>query len=105
MAGAELDNANPTIINPSELPTRRQRRKKDGSSMKLSIQDVLMAKPSYSMDPFYMSDFSDTDSDDSTVEPIDEQEIYGKSSHYFTSSVIFLIAFLLSCSSCTIFGG
>jgi len=35
-----------------------------------------MAKPSFSMDPFYLSDFSDTDSDDSTVEPIDEQEIY-----------------------------
>jgi cytosolic iron-sulfur assembly component 2 len=33
-------------------------------------------KPSY--DPFYMSESeSDTDSDDSTVEPIDEQEIYG----------------------------
>ena len=29
------------------------------------------------MDPFYMSEFSDTDSDDSTMEPIDEQEIYG----------------------------
>ena len=37
-----------------------------------------MAKPSYALDPFYLSDFSDTDSDDSTVEPIDEQEIYGK---------------------------
>jgi len=35
-----------------------------------------MAKPSYAMDPFYMSDFSDAESDDSTVEPIDEQEIY-----------------------------
>ena len=32
------------------------------------------------MDPFYLSDFSETDSDDSTMEPIDEQEIYGKSS-------------------------
>lgn len=37
-----------------------------------------MAKPSYAIDPFYMSDFSDTDSDDSGVEPIDEQEIYGE---------------------------
>lgn len=38
----------------------------------------MMAKPSYAMDPFYMSDFSDEDSDDSGLEPIDEQEIYGK---------------------------
>ena len=38
-----------------------------------------MAKPTYAMDPFYLSDFSDTDSDDSTIEPIDEQEIYGES--------------------------
>lgn len=30
------------------------------------------------MDPFYMSDFSDSDSDDSSLEPIDEQEIYGE---------------------------
>lgn len=36
-----------------------------------------MAKPSYALDPFYMSEFSDTDSDDSNLEPIDEQEIYG----------------------------
>ena len=37
-----------------------------------------MSNPSFALDPFYLSDFSDTDSDDSTVEPIDEQEIYGK---------------------------
>jgi len=73
----DKENANPTILNPSELPARRERRKgRGGSSKKLGIHNVLMAKPSYSMDPFYMSDFSDTDSDDSTVEPIDEQEIY-----------------------------
>jgi hypothetical protein len=38
-----------------------------------------MCKPSYALDPFYMSDFSDTDSDDSSVEPIDVHEIYGRS--------------------------
>lgn len=42
-----------------------------------------MAKPSYALDPYYMSEFSDTDSDDSTVEPIDEQEIYGKHLCYY----------------------
>jgi len=77
MAGGALDNENPTILNPSELPSHRPKRKgKEGSSKKLGIQDVLMTKPSFAMDPFYLSDFSDTDSDDSTVEPIDEQEIY-----------------------------
>ncbi|PVH76411.1 hypothetical protein DL98DRAFT_518002 [Cadophora sp. DSE1049] len=74
---AALDNANPTILSESELPTHRQRRRKRGDGSKKSgIRELLMAKPSYALDPFYMSDFSDTDSDDSSVEPIDEQEIY-----------------------------
>jgi len=77
MGSVELDNANPTVLSISELPTHRQRRKnKEQVSKEHVIRDLLMAKPSYAMDPFYMSDFSDTDSDDSTVEPIDEQEIY-----------------------------
>ncbi len=79
MGSVELDNANPTILSVSELPTHRQQRKArvDGSK-KQDIQELLMAKPSYAMDPFYLSDFSDTESDDSSVEPIDEQEIYGE---------------------------
>ena len=73
-----LDNANPTVLNASELPTHRQRRKaRDESSKEHGLREVLMGKSSYMMDPFYMSDFSDSDSDDSNVEPIDEQEIYG----------------------------
>ncbi|KAK0123173.1 hypothetical protein ONS96_010172 [Cadophora gregata f. sp. sojae] len=74
---AALDNANPTILSESELPTHRQRRRNRGDGTKKSgIRELLMAKPTYALDPFYMSDFSDTDSDDSSVEPIDEQEIY-----------------------------
>jgi len=73
-----LDNANPTILSESELPSHRQRRRgNDVGPKKQSLRDVLIAKPSFEMDPFYMSEFSDTDSDDSTMEPIDEQEIYG----------------------------
>jgi hypothetical protein len=88
MAGAEKDNANPTILSASELPSRRRKRTwRDGSSDGKGIRDVLMAKPSFSMDPFYLSDFSDTDSDDSTIEPIDEQEIYGKLFQLMTSSL------------------
>lgn len=75
-----LDNANPTILNVSELPSHRQRRKPRDFSQKQGkrIQDIAFAKPNYVMDPFYLSDFSeDSDqSDDSTVEPIDEQEVY-----------------------------
>ncbi len=79
MVSVEKDNANPTILSVSELPAHRQRRKnKEDSSKEHVVRELLMAKPSYAMDPFYMSDFSDTDSDDSTVEPIDEQEIYGE---------------------------
>ncbi|KAG9245734.1 hypothetical protein BJ878DRAFT_500204 [Calycina marina] len=72
-----LDNANPTILSESELPShRRRRRGHDADSKKQSLRNVLAAKPTFEMDPFYMSEFSDTDSDDSTLEPIDEQEIY-----------------------------
>jgi hypothetical protein len=79
MGSVELDNANPTILSVSELPSHRQRRRqKEDSSNKHGIHDLLMGKPSYALDPFYMSDFSDTDSDDSSVEPIDVHEIYGK---------------------------
>jgi hypothetical protein len=73
-----LDNENPTVLSASELPTHRNRRRNKASSSKHhAVRNILTAtKPSY--DPFYMSESeSDTDSDDSTVEPIDEQEIYG----------------------------
>lgn len=80
MGSVQLDNANPTILSASELPSHRQTRKGgEDSSRKHGIRDILMAKPTYHMDPFYLSEFSDIDSDDSTIEPIDEQEIYGES--------------------------
>ncbi|KAA8574747.1 hypothetical protein MFRU_049g00370 [Monilinia fructicola] len=74
----EIQNANPTILNVSEISRRREKRKvRDYSSKENGgIQSIMMAKPSYAMDPFYLSDFSDEDSDDSGLEPIDEQEIY-----------------------------
>ena len=84
MGSVQLDNANPTILSASDLPSHRQRRKGGDTSSKEEhgVRDLLMAKPSYALDPFYMSDFSDSDSDDSTVEPIDEQEIYGEIFRY-----------------------
>ncbi|KAF7864090.1 hypothetical protein EAF04_007055 [Stromatinia cepivora] len=75
-SGDNIQNANPTILNVSEISRRREKRKvRDYSAKKHGIQSILMAKPSYALDPFYMSDFSE-DSDDSGLEPIDEQEIY-----------------------------
>jgi hypothetical protein len=91
----ELDNANPTILSASELQSQRQRRKgRDASAKEEGIREILMAKPSYALDPFYLSEYSDTDSDDdSTLEPIDEQEIYGR----FRSLLV-----LFSCWGCSL---
>ncbi|KAI0173589.1 hypothetical protein GGR52DRAFT_543660 [Hypoxylon sp. FL1284] len=74
----EKDNANPTILNTSQLPTRKGRRgrkvQRDAGSR---ITDV-MRKPRYLSDPFYDISWSDdTESDDEfAAEPIDEQEVY-----------------------------
>lgn len=73
------DNPNPTVLSPADLPSRRSKREENAAaSRKSGIEELFLAKPSYTMDPFYASDFSDTESDDSTLEPIDEQEIYGE---------------------------
>lgn len=73
-----LDNANPTILSVSELPTRRQRRQRKDQPKKGGIADRLFGKPSWKLDPYYTLAYSDADSDDSNIEPIDEQEIYGE---------------------------
>jgi len=79
---AEILNANPTIRNASDLPTRRGRtlplsdRKKTLGLFASSIPSL-----TYLSDPFepvLASSDSESD-DDNAVEPIDEQEIYGKS--------------------------
>ncbi|KAI1806602.1 hypothetical protein F4811DRAFT_560446 [Daldinia bambusicola] len=74
----EKDNANPTILNTSQLPTRQRKKgrrvQRDGAA-KISR---VMRKPQYLSDPFYDISWSDdTESDDEfTAEPIDEQEVY-----------------------------
>ena len=75
---ADPQNANPTILNPSDLPTRRRR----ASSNKSTPNGLaIFSYPSltYTDDPFSQITSSKVDSDsdsDSVVEPIDEQEIY-----------------------------
>ncbi|PWW80388.1 hypothetical protein C7212DRAFT_311504 [Tuber magnatum] len=69
-------NANPTILNASDLPTRRQAQRKKVTS---PLTSGLV--PAYARDPFVGNkdtDFSNSDEseDDSVREPIDEQEIY-----------------------------
>jgi hypothetical protein len=75
-----MDNANPTVLNATDLPTRRGR---DGASKKKvagsEIQELLEMKSRYTIQDSDLSDpESELESDeDVTVEPIDEQEIYG----------------------------
>lgn len=75
-----MDNANPTVLNVTNLPTRRGvgaagSQKCPGSE----IKELMDMKPVLN----YESELSDPESasesdDDETIEPIDEQEIYGK---------------------------
>lgn len=65
-----LDNANPTIINVSELPSRR-RQNKDADEAHSGRPREWDAEFECCWDQGY-------ESSDQEPEPIDEQEIYGK---------------------------
>lgn len=76
-----MDNANPTVLNVADLPTRRGKgglgsKKTAGSE----IQQLMQIKSHYMMQDIDLSDpESAPESDEeAAVEPIDEQEIYGK---------------------------
>lgn len=74
----DKQNANPTILNPSDLPSRRRtsavhRRDHGGSG----LFDDLIPQYNYLNDPFEQP-VSSSDSDDDAVEAIDEQEVYGE---------------------------
>ena len=74
----DKENANPTILNPSDLPSRRRelavKNRDDGGS---GLFDNLIPAYNYLSDPFE-GPVSSSDSEDDSVEVIDEQEIYGK---------------------------
>lgn len=74
----DKDNANPTILNPSDLPSRRREstvgRRDDGV---LGLFDDLIPRHDYLSDPFD-DPVSASDSEDDAIENIDEQEIYGE---------------------------
>lgn len=83
----ELQNSNPTILNAADLPSRLQSTAQ--SDAKSSSDGVLgILKPPVLADPFAgplesdehsSEEESDDNQDDLLEEPIDEQEIYGKS--------------------------
>jgi hypothetical protein len=75
-----VQNANPTVLNASDLPSRRREstikhRKDGGSGLFDSLQPNLIYLYNAFNPPLPASD-SEEDDDDS-VEDIDEQEIYG----------------------------
>ncbi|KAK2595355.1 hypothetical protein QQS21_006955 [Conoideocrella luteorostrata] len=80
MAPAALDNANPTIVNASDLPTRQKKAApRKGPDSRYS--DVIFSKSSFLTYPFCDDDAiwprGDIGGDDGyAAEPIDEQEIY-----------------------------
>jgi hypothetical protein len=73
----DKDNANPTILNASDLPSRRNestvKRRDDGGT---GLFDDLIPRYTYLSDAFDDA-VSASDSDDDAREDIDEQEIYG----------------------------
>ncbi|KAF2442304.1 hypothetical protein P171DRAFT_65355 [Karstenula rhodostoma CBS 690.94] len=72
----DKQNANPTILSLSDLPSRRRgsnlNRRNDGST---GLFDGLIPQYSHLNDPFEQS-LSSSDSDDDSVEDIDEQEVF-----------------------------
>lgn len=75
---ADKDNSNPTILNASDLPSRRQEnavaKREDGGT---GLFDNLIPAYSYMNDPFELPTSPSDSSEDDSVEEIDEQEIYG----------------------------
>ncbi|KAL8933799.1 MAG: hypothetical protein Q9211_005573 [Gyalolechia sp. 1 TL-2023] len=76
---SDILNANPTIRNASDLPSRRREpSKKSKSKRPFGLLSSAIPDSAYTSDPFNPSSSSeDASSDDEDeVEPIDEQEIY-----------------------------
>lgn len=78
---ASLDNANPTILSASQLPTR-QKKAESRKGPESRYNDLILAKPSYLSWPFFGQGVSSwprgiESHDEFDDEAIDEQEIYG----------------------------
>jgi hypothetical protein len=76
----DLENSNPTVLNPSDLPTRRRvsnikQREDGGTGLFDSIQPALSYP--YTVFDTPSTSESEDDEDDDSPEDIDSQEIYG----------------------------
>ena len=77
---SEILNANPTIRNAHDLPSRRREpSQKSKSQRPFGLLSSTIPDSAYTPDPFNLSSSSGSEStdDEDEVEPIDEQEIYG----------------------------
>ena len=88
MAAADALNANPTILNVSDLPTRRPQPSTHVHSSPLSsilrtagtpFPDPLDTSADTTSEEERTRGSSEQDEDDDMIEEIDEQEIFGKS--------------------------
>lgn len=96
MEEPRLDNANPTILSLSSLPSRGQKQAVARRGPESKYDDVLFPKHAGSWDPSgnvssWPSDPEEDEEDDDDVgefyeEPIDQQEIYGA----FPSTLFFV---------------
>ncbi|KAL8740482.1 MAG: hypothetical protein Q9190_006822 [Brigantiaea leucoxantha] len=74
-----IQNANPTIRNASDLPTRRDHtNSKSATKHRFGLLASVVPAFAYTPDPFDPSSRSDSETSDNEdeIEPIDEQEIY-----------------------------
>ena len=86
-----MENENPTILNPADLPSRRRQPKRNIPTLSSRGPSLLssVAPTSYTTDPFSSTSIadinsdSDSDNDDGAVDRIDAQEIYGECTHTF----------------------
>ena len=83
---SEILNVNPTIRNASDLPSRRRQLSSQiCSKSPLGLFANTVPASAHLPDPFSraISDPENSDSEDDSVDPIDEQEIYGIASSIF----------------------
>ena len=71
---ATLDNANPTVLSAADLPTRQKRALlRQGPDSKYT--NLILERPAYLSQAFGLGEA--LPSDESSADPIDEQEIFG----------------------------
>ena len=75
----DKDNASPTILDLSQLPTRQVQKKVLPSGPGTKYHDLIFSRPAYLSSSDDESDSDDLEGGgDFAVEPIDGQEVYGR---------------------------